>query len=194
MLNFRNYLLTAENYWQIFLIVLAAAFLKRHTDIADDKIFARLVEQQGKNLDDFAEAVATNHRLADAVGVELASDSAYGLKRLDISAEQIASELKVSSLDYRLGEIVFTTSTKDAASGYKFIQELSGVDVYDEAYALHLLLHRGRDGKFAYQILRAEEIKKLGNPFERKFTKPVLSGKYDKGWSSGYLRQFYEAD
>ena len=128
---------------QIFLIVLAAAFLKRHTDIADDKIFARLVEQQGKNLDDFAEAVATNHRLADAVGVELASDSAYGLKRLDISAEQIASELKVSSANFNLGEIVFTTSTKDTASGYKFIQELSDVDVYDEAYALHLLLHRG---------------------------------------------------
>ena len=171
----------------------AAAFLKQHTDIADDKIFARLVEQQGKNLDDFAEAAATNHRLADAVGVELASDSAYGLKRLDISAEQMASELKVSTVDFHLGEIVFSTS-KGASSGYRFIQELSGVDVYNEAYALHLLLHHGGDGKFAYQTLSAEEIKKLGNPFDKRFTKPVLSGKYDKNWSSGYLRQFYETD
>lgn len=170
----------------------AAAFLRKHTDIADDKIFARLVEQQGKNLDDFAEAVVTNHRLADAVGAELANKGRYyGLEGLNISAEQISSELKISSKDFYLEKILFTTSTKKTTDGYKFLQELSGVDVYDEAHVLDLLLRRGKDGKPVYQTLSAEEIKKLGNPFDKKFTKPIINGKYSERWSSEHLREFY---
>lgn len=173
----------------------AAAFLKKHTDIADDKIFARLVEQQGKHLDDFAEAVATNHRLADAVGLELALDSSYNLlKGMGISAEELASELKVSSNDFGI-EMIFNSATKNPTDGYKFLQELSGVDVYDEAHVLELLLRRGDDGKFAYETFpSSNEFKRLGNPFDKRFNKPILSGKYDKEVSSDYLRQFYAAD
>ena len=174
----------------------AAAFLKKHTDIADDKIFARLVEQQGKHLDDFAEAVATNHRLADAVQLELSLDSSYDLlKGMGISAEELASELKVSSNDFYIEKVVFNSATKNPTDGYKFLQELSGVDVYDEAHALDLLLRRGNDGKFAYETFpSSQEFKRLGNPFDKRFNKPILSGKYDKEVSSDYLRQFYAAD
>jgi len=172
-----------------------AAFLKTHTDIADDKIFARLVKEQGEHLDDFAEAVATNHRVADAVGAEIANNSGnYGLKQLGISAEQITSELKVSSDDYFLKEIMFTTPDPDPLAGYKFLQELTGVDIGDEAAVLELLLRRGDDGKFAYQKLSPEEIKALGNPFDKHFTKPIINGKYSEAWSSEHLQQFYKAD
>jgi len=171
----------------------AAAFLKKHTDIADDKIFARLVTKLGKNLDDFAEAVATNHRLADAVGVELAIDSSYGLKRMGISAEEMAAELKVSSNDFSIEEIVFNSATKNPMDGYKFVQALSGVDVYDEAHALDLLLRRGNDGKFAYEKpVSSVEFKKLGNPFDKRFNKPIISD--DPKYASNHLRIFYKGD
>lgn len=171
-----------------------AAFLKTHTDIADDKTFARLVKKQGEHLDDFAEAVATNHRVADAVGAEIANDSGnYGLKRLGLSAEQMTSELKISSDDFFLERILFTTPAKsDPIAGYKFVQELSGVDIGDEAAVLELLLRRGDDGKFAYQKLSAEEIKALGNPFDKLFTKRILIT--PKSLASDYLQQFYKTN
>ena len=170
----------------------AAAFMKKHTDIGDDEVFKRLVEQLGKNLDDFAEVVATNHRLADAVAVELASDSSYGLKKLGISAEQLASELKVSSADFLIDEAVFVSSAKNPADGYKFMQELSGVDVYDEASVLDLLLRKGKDGKHVYLNFSREDLIKLGNPFDKRFTKPIIST--DPKYASEHLREFYKTD
>jgi len=171
-----------------------AAFLKTHTDIADDKIFARLVKEQGEHLDDFAEAVATNHRLADVVGAEIGNRPIiYGVDGAGISAEKITSELKISSDDYFLKEIMFETPNKsDTIAGYKFVQELTGVDIGDEAAVLELLLRRGDDGKFAYQKLSPEEIKALGNPFDKHFTKPLLTT--DPKYAEDYLQQFYKTE
>ena len=168
--------------------VAAAAFLKKHTDIADDKIFARLVESQGNNLDDLAGWVVTNHRLAEAVTVQL--EAGGHLKRLGISADQVASELKVSSSEFGIEDIVFANSTKNTTDGYKFLQELSGVDVYDEASVLAMLLHRGEDGKHLYLHFSPEVIKKLGNPFDKVFTMPVIihNPKFDN--YTGYLQEF----
>lgn len=174
----------------------AAAFLKKHTDIANDKIFARLVERLGHNLDEFAEAVATNHRLADAARAEFASAN-YDFKGLPYSPEQIVSEMKISSKDFSLEKIVLNTATDNPTDGYKYIQELSGVDVHDEAHVLDLLLRRGNDGKFAYESLSAAEIKKLGNPFDKKFIEPFPDPAL---WPDAtkympeHLREFYKAD
>ena len=125
-------------------------FLKTHTNIANDRTFKRLVKAQGKLLDDFIKAVTTNHKLADAVGVEIANNSGnYGLKRLNISAEQISSELKVSSNDFFASHLHFATSQKgDVAEGYKLYQELFGIDVYNKASALDKLLRSSAAGKY----------------------------------------------
>ena len=168
-----------------------AAFLKTNTDVVDDKILARLVKRQGALLDDMAGAVATNHMLADAIGGVIGKES-LGLKLLPLdNTKQLASELKVSSKDFHLEEILFPNAS-DPTAGYKFVQELSGVDIGDEAAHLELMLRRGDDGKFAYQNLSAEEIKALGNPFDKHFTKPILTtdpewfGEFDK------TTEFYE--
>ena len=168
-----------------------AAFLKTNTDVVDDKILARLVKKQGALLDDMAGAVATNHMLADAIGGVIGKES-LGLKLLPLdNTKQLASELKVSSKDFHLEEILFPNAS-DPTAGYKFVQELSGVDIGDEAAHLELLLRRGDDGKFAYQNLSAEEIKAIGNPFDKHFTKPILTtdpewfGEFDK------TTEFYE--
>ena len=126
------------------------AFLKKNTDIAKDRTFKRLVKSQAKLLDDFVEAVATNHRLADAVGAEIAKTPGnYGLTRLGISAEQISAELKVSSNDFFAFHLHFDISPKgDVAEGYKLYQELAGIDVYDKASALDKLLRSSAAGKY----------------------------------------------
>jgi len=172
--------------------VLFAALLKKNTGIADDKIFKRLVNTQGELLDDLAEGILTNHRLADAVGAELASDSSYGLKQLGLSTEQISSELKLSSTDTGLQTVLFTTNKSDPLVGYKIFQELSGVDVHDEAAVLKWLLQRGKDGKHVYLNFSPEDLKQLGEPFDKVFTKPIITT--DPKLASEHLRAFYEAD
>lgn len=168
----------------------AVEFLKKHSSIANDKVFKELVKSYGDSLDDFAEAVADNHRLADAVAAELASDSSYGLKKLGISVEHMASELKVGLKDFNLDALIAPSGT-DPAQSYKFLQELSGVDVYHEGAHLELMLRRGEDGKHVYLTLSDEQIKKLGNPFDKDFTKPVISTNYDQ-MSSEYLLNIYK--
>jgi len=173
----------------------AVALLKKHTGIADDKVFARLVKKQGEHLDELAEGVATNHRVADALGAEIASrPDHFALKMSGVSVEEFTSELKVSSDDFFLKEIMFNTPDKsNPLAGYKFVQELSGVDIGDEAAVLELLLRRGDDGKFAYQKLSAEEIKALGNPFDKHFTKPILADD-PKLAADDYLLQLFKAN
>ena len=168
----------------------AAELLKKHSGIADDRAFKRLVKSYGESLDNFAEAVADNHRLADVVAAELASDSSYGLKKLGISAEHMAAELKVGLKDFNLDAIIAPAGT-DPAQSYKFLQEVSGVDVYHEAAHLELMLRRGEDGKHVYLTLSDEQIKKLGNPFDKDFTKPVISSNYDH-MSGEYLLNIYK--
>ena len=125
-------------------------FMKKNTNIANDRIFKRLVKSQDKLLEKFNKAVATNHRLADAVGVEIANTPGnYGLKTLRISAEQLSSELKVSSNDFFAFHLHFATSPKgDVAEGYKLYQELAGINVYDKASELDKLLRSSAAGKY----------------------------------------------
>jgi len=178
--------------------------LKLHANIADDKIFVRLVNKQKKNLDEFAEAVATNHRLADAVGAEIANDASnYGLKKLGVSAEQISSELKLSSTDFDLDKIVFSydrwgnvriipIGLDSTTEGYKFLQMLSGVNIDEEAKALDLLLRRRGGDDYDYKILGDEKIKEMGIPFEKYFTRPIFTT--DPKHASKHLLQFYKTD
>ena len=134
--------------------------------------------------------VLTNHRLADAVTAELQARGT--LKKLGIEAEEVASELKVSSSEFDIEETVFVDYAKKSTDGYRLLQELSGVDIYYELHVLDLLLRRGPDGKFAYEALSAQEIKNLSKPpFYTRFTKPIFSGKYIEGQSSEHLREFY---
>ena len=180
-----------------------AAFLKKHTDIADDKIFVRLVERLDKLFDDVAEAVVANHLVADAIGVELASDSKhYGLKSLGISPQQMVSELKASSADFRIDDLVFAIATKTPTDGFNLIRELMGVDVwsdyvYMEVLVLRQLLTRGEDGEFAYKLDYGKNVI-MNRPFDKKFTKPIISGKYSgnysDSWSTQYLREFYKGN
>ena len=172
----------------------AARFLKRHTDIADDKKFAELVRLQGLNLNRLNDAVIANHRLADAVAAEL--DVRGVLRRVDISKEALSSDLKLNSTNFALRETVF--STKNEADSYKFLQELSGVDVYKKGKVLHTLLTLGPDGKHLYRHLSPAEIKEIGPPLGEVLTRGVINPHpavmRKPHLLPQHLREFYKTD
>ena len=166
-------------------ITAMADFVKKNTNLADDKIFRRQVELHGEHLDEFAEMVADNHRLAGAVGAALADDVTF--KQLNIDPNDIAAELRIgrkSALDYIM--------ISDGGMWAQFIQEISGVDIWRESAHLELMLRRGGDGKPLYAKLSKSEVEKLGNPFDEDFTEPVVEGIHFNTLSDEYMIWLYK--
>lgn len=58
----------------------AAVIIKKNTNIAKDKVFINHLHLLDKKLDEVAEAIADNHRLADSVGEALAQDTPFQMR------------------------------------------------------------------------------------------------------------------
>ena len=83
----------------------AVAFLKRHTNITKDKNFLRQLQSLDEQLDEVAESVADNHRLANAVGNALDNDTIFKMRFAKaeggFNGEDVAAELKIGYKDLR---------------------------------------------------------------------------------------------
>lgn len=159
----------------------AAAHLKKHTNLANDKIYLRQAIELGEWLDEMAETVADNHRLADAVGQELAGSDA--LKVSGISASDVVAELKVGTKEFDMS--VFSGEVNLV---FKMIQDISDVDIWTEFAHLEIMLRRADDGMPVYTKLQKSEIEGLKNPYDKNFTSPVENA----GDSGKYLDKLFE--
>lgn len=173
----------------------AVAFIKQHTNLADDKIVKKQVELLGKQIDEAAEAVADNHMLANAIGEEfhaaLSGELLVSLMSKSISPDRIVSELKLSLGDFSRNFGIRFDGSSGRDTPIKIIQEITGVDIWRETAHLELMLRRGDDGKAIYKKLSASEVKRLGNPFDKNFTPPLISFKENMFAKDGYLLRVY---
>lgn len=167
----------------------AVAIIKKHTNLASDKIFARQIELLGESLDEMAGAIADNHRLAEAVGAELRMEFKSNSRLLasGIEADDVAAELKIGMKDVFVPPELLRKSSENTF----IIQEITGVDIWRETVHLELMLRRGDDGKPLYTKLTPEQIGKLGNPFDKKFTEPFLQLK-NEVFFDGYIVNLYK--
>ena len=149
----------------------AAMYLKKHTNLAYDKMYMRQVTSLSQWLDEVAEAVVDNHKLANAVGQELATSSI--LKSTAINTDDIVADLKIDAK--YLGMPNFSG---DVSLIFKMIQDISGSDIWSELAYLQVLLRRTDSGKPIYTKLQKYEVNELVNPYEKEFTPPVAN--YEK--------------
>ena len=165
-----------------------SGFFKQNTKLADDKIIKRQIELQGEYFDEIAEDIADNHRLAGAVGRELADD--VSLKRINIKPEEIANELKIGGKDMAFTGLYDFTKASKVDTGLKYLQELTGADIWREFTHFELMLRRGNDGKPIYTKLKKSEVERIGNPFDKNFTPPVVRANYSN-LTDSYIGRIY---
>ena len=161
-----NKLVAADN------IPAAATYLKENTHLGRDRIFSRHVKMHSIVLEDMAEVVADNHRLADAIAHTLVNDSMF--RELGIKADELAAELKLGAQDINLSS-GGTAFTEFISHKTKIVEEMTGIDLWHEHASLELMLRRADDGKPIYtKITDAEDISYLARAFDKEFTDPVI--------------------
>lgn len=156
----------------------AAAYLKKHTNLARDRILKRQIELYNRHLDEVAEIIADNHVVANNIGQLLANDAA--VKKLGIEVDALVSQLKIGKKDTKLATI-----TDAVLADFRVTQQLTGIDLWDKLAHLELMLRRTDNGKPIYTEIR--NMRQLRWPFNKTFTMPV--GDIDK--NSNYLKHIY---
>lgn len=161
----------------------AVSYTNEHVgSLLDDKRLHRIARSAGGDFDKAATLLANNHKLADAIGVELSNDITF--RQLNITAEEVAAELKIGKKDI---DLPMSKSNGEYMREVRLVQELTGEDVWSELAHLELMLRQTDDSKPLYTVLTTEQIKALGTPFDGE--KTLFLKTY--GTENGYLTEFY---
>ena len=178
-----------------------ANVLMKNSDIADDKIFERLVKQQNSQLVDITEAIVGNHVLADAISADFVKEVSKTVGRTlnDSEVAEITSALKVNASDivdsvdsdYFLMVIQPPKKYKEIGSGYTELEKITGVAMLDKVAALDTLLEGGKLGWRTSDVLTNDEIKHLGAPLSRNVFSGGVNNPYWDNSSSSVMRKLY---
>lgn len=155
-----------------------ARFTRKDMQPEIDEI-KRLAEDQGETVDLLIRTVIANHKLAEAVTVDLEYRGI--LRRFELSSEAVSQELKVDLTYADLqGKVASLTDENITVNNrttvdFTFLEAFSGVDLDQKEEILRTLLTRGEDGKHLYRSLSAEEIEEIGWPLGLVFDKKIIS-------------------
>ena len=172
---------------------LEAANLIKQGNIAKDEGFLLQLQSLNKQLDEVAEAVADNHRLAASVGEALYNDTPFKMRFATaeggFNSDDVAFELMIGEKNLDVELLPFNVN-KDIYDIFRICDEIAGTNLWNKLAHIELMLKQADDGKPIYTKISKDNLQKMGIPFDKNFTEPTV--RVVREGESSYLYKLYK--